>query len=69
VPSSELEEVVKEIRALREKVERVEEIVEERLIGLEEPMEDEVKAIESHLEAKKRGDLQLIPLEDVSEKA
>jgi len=69
VPSSELEEVVKEIRALREKVERVEEIVEERLIGLEEPMEDEVKAIESRLEAKKRGDLQLIPLEDVSEKA
>ncbi|MBL7118685.1 hypothetical protein ISS96_01545 [Candidatus Bathyarchaeota archaeon] len=69
MPSSELEEVVKEIRALREKVERVEEIVEERLIGLEEPMEDEVKAIESYLEAKKRGDLQLIPLEDVSEKA
>jgi len=68
VPSSELEEVVKEIRALREKVDRVEEIVEERLIGLEEPMEDEAKAIESYLEAKKRGDLQLIPLEDVGEK-
>jgi len=69
VPSSELEEVVKEIRALREKVERVEEIVEERLIGLEEPTEDEAKAIDSYLEAKKKGDLQLTPLEDVSEKA
>ncbi len=60
---------MKEIRALREKVERVEEIVEERLIGLEEPMEDETRAIESYLEAKKRRDLQLTPLEDVSEKA
>jgi len=69
VPSSELEEVVREIRALREKVERVEEIVEERLIGLEEPMGDEDEAIKSYLEAKKRGNLQLIPLEDVSEKA
>ena len=69
MPSSELEEVVKEIKALREKVERVEEIVEERLIGLEEPMEDESRAIESYLEAKRRGDLQLIPLEDVGEKA
>lgn len=66
--SSVLEEVLKEIKALREKVERVEEIVEGRLLGLEEPLGDEVKAIKSYLEAKKRGDIKLIPLEDVSEK-
>jgi len=69
VPSSELEEVVREVRALREKVERMEEILEDRLIGLEEPMDDEAKAIKSYLKTKKKGDLQLTPLEDVSEKA
>jgi len=69
VPSSELEEVVREVRALREKVERMEEILEDRLIGLEEPMDDEAKDIKSYLKAKKKGDLQLTPLEDVSEKA
>ena len=69
MPSIELEEVVTEIRALREKVERVEEIVEERLIGVEAPTEDEKKAVKSYLEAKKKGDIQLVPLEDVYKKA
>ena len=57
-----------EIRALREKVERVEEILEDRLIGLEEPMDDESKSIKSYLKEKKKGNLQLIPLEDAREK-
>lgn len=67
--SSAQEEVLKEIKALREKIERVEEIVEERLIGLEEPLGDEAKAIEGYLKAKKRRDIKLIPLEDVGGKA
>jgi len=62
---SALKEVLKEVRLVREKVERLEELVEERLIGLEEPSEDEVKAIKEYLTAKKRGSVELIPIVDV----
>ena len=34
-----LKEVLKEVRLVREKVERLEELVEERLVGLDEPLE------------------------------
>ena len=67
--SSTLEEAVKEIKAIREKVERIEEIVEERLLGIEKPMKDEAEAIKGYLEAKKRGDIQLTPLENLGKKA
>lgn len=63
--SSVLDEVLREVKAIREKVDRVEEIVEERLIGVEEPSEDETKAIKSYLKAKDKGKIQLVPLEDV----
>ena len=63
--SSVLEEVLREVRAIREKVERVEEIVEERLIGVEEPSGDEEKAIREYLKAKAKGGLRLVPLEDI----
>ena len=55
----------KEVRLVREKVERLEELVEERLIGLEEPLGDEVKAIEEYVKAKEKGSVELIPVEDV----
>jgi hypothetical protein len=38
-----LDEVLREVKAIREKTERVEEIIEERLIGVEEPSADEKK--------------------------
>ena len=63
--SSVLDEVLREVKAIREKVEKVEDIVEERLIGVEEPSEDEVKAIKGYLKTKEKGRLQLVPLEDV----
>jgi len=53
------------VRLVREKVERLEELVEERLIGLEEPLEDEVKAVDEYMRAKERGSVEVIPLEDV----
>ncbi|MEM0008158.1 MAG: hypothetical protein QXR89_07860 [Candidatus Bathyarchaeia archaeon] len=59
-----LEEVLKEVRLVREKVERLEEIVEERLIGVEEPSEDEVKAVKAYMKAKEKGRVELLPLED-----
>ncbi len=63
-----LEEVLKEVRLVREKVERLEEIVEERLIGVEEPSEDEVKAVKAYMKAKEKGKVELLPLEDFKKK-
>ena len=62
--SGTLKEVLNEVRLVREKVERLEELVEERLIGLEEPSEDEVKAVKEYLKAKEKGSVELIPVED-----
>jgi hypothetical protein len=63
-----LEEVLKEVRLVREKVERLEEIVEERLIGVEEPLGDEVKAINAYMKAKEKRRVEFVPLEDFEKK-
>ena len=60
-----LDEIYREIKLVRERMERLEELVEERLIGSEEPTADEVKAIEEYQESKRKGDLKLIPLSEV----
>jgi len=62
---SDLKEVLKEVRLVRQKVERLEALVEERLVGLEEPSKDEVRAIKEYVKAKEKGRVELIPLEDV----
>lgn len=63
--SSVLDDVLREVKAIREKIEKVVEIVEERLIGVEEPSVDEKKAIGDYLKIKEKGEVQLVPLEDV----
>ncbi len=60
-----LEEVLKEVRLVREKVERLE---EERLIGVEEPLGDEVKAINAYMKAKEKRRAEFVPLEDFEKK-
>jgi hypothetical protein len=62
---STLEEVLKEVRLIRSKVERLEDLVEERLIGSDEPLEDEAEAMREYLEAKEKGDVEYIPLEKI----
>ncbi|MEM3661106.1 MAG: hypothetical protein QXU11_12080 [Thermoproteota archaeon] len=62
---STLEEVLKEVRLIRSKVERLEDLVEERLIGSDEPLKDEAEAIRDYLEAKEKGDVEYIPLEEI----
>jgi len=39
--------------------------VEERLIGSDEPLEDEAEAMREYLEAKEKGDVEYIPLEKI----
>jgi hypothetical protein len=43
--NSDLKEVLKEVKLVRKKIERLEKLVEERLVGCEAPQEDEVEAI------------------------
>ncbi|MEB3780827.1 MAG: hypothetical protein GSR85_11475 [Desulfurococcales archaeon] len=55
----------KELRELRSILERIEALLEERLIGIEEPLSDEVEAIREYEDDKKRGKVELVDLEDV----
>jgi len=56
---------LEEIRALRATVERIEALLEERLIGIEEPLPDEIKAIEEYESDKREGKVELVKLEDI----
>jgi len=50
---------------LRERVERLETLLEERLIGVEEPEPDEIEAIREYMDAKRKGKVSLTKLEDL----
>ena len=62
---SALKEVLEEVKVVREKVDRLEELVEERLLGVEEPLKDEVEAIDEYTGAKEKGSVKLIRIEDL----
>jgi hypothetical protein len=61
-----LEEVLKEVRVVRRKIERLENLVEERLVGSVPPSEDEVKAIAEYEVAKKKKTVELVPLRNAA---
>ena len=56
--------LLEEVRVLREMLERIEALLEERLVGVEEPLPDEVEAIEEY-RAEKKGGVELVKLEGV----
>jgi len=60
--SNDLKEVLREVKLVRKKMERLEELVEERLVGSEQPLDDEVEAIKEYTEAKKKKKIELLPL-------
>jgi DNA-directed RNA polymerase sigma subunit (sigma70/sigma32) len=60
-----LEEVLREAGLTRSKVERMEDLLEERLIGYDEPLEDEAEAMGECLEAKEKGDAEYTPLKKI----
>ena len=66
--TAKLEELLKEIREVNERLKRIEMILEERLIGIDEPLPDELEEIKKYEEEKKSGKLELIPLEEIVEK-
>jgi hypothetical protein len=59
------EQLYREIRELRIILERIEALLEERLIGIEEPLPDEAEAIREYENEKRKGKVELVDLEDV----
>ena len=66
MPESALEkQLLNEIRELKDMVKHLENLLVERLIGVEEPLPDEVEAIRDYESEKERGKVELVKLEDV----
>lgn len=57
-----MKDIVKEIRALGGKIDKIEKIVEERLVGQVKPDNYEKKAITDFEKKKKTGKLEFVPL-------
>ena len=64
---SELKEIRSLLLKLNKKVDGLNSLVEERLIGLEEPTEEDAKAIEEYEAKKKNGKLCLVPLKELTQ--
>jgi len=54
-----------EIRELRAILEHIEALLEERLLGIDEPLPDEVEAIKEYESNKERGEVELISIDDI----
>ncbi|MBI2937311.1 MAG: hypothetical protein HYY22_03810 [Thaumarchaeota archaeon] len=61
---ADLEALLKEVRDIRSSVEKLESIIEQRLLGEEEPLDDEKLAIKEYEEDKAKNRLELVSLED-----
>jgi hypothetical protein len=62
----ELKEIRSLLLKLSKKVDGLNDLVEERLIGYEEPTQEDVAAIKEYKTAKKTGKLTLVPLSDLT---
>jgi hypothetical protein len=62
----ELKEIKSLLLKLNKKVDGLNDLVEERLIGYEEPTQEDVAAIKDYETAKKNGRLTLVPLSDLT---
>lgn len=63
---TELKEIRSLLLKLNEKVEGLNVLIEERLIGCEKPTEEDAKAIKEYEAAKKNGKLKLVPLKELT---
>ena len=58
-------QILKEIRVLRKEVERLEGLIEGRLLPMSKPLPDEVDAIKRHVRDKRTGRLEFERLEEL----
>lgn len=61
----ELKEIRSLLQKLNKKVDGLNDLVEERLIGYEEPTKEDVAAIKEYEATKKNGKLTLVPLSEM----
>ena len=54
-----------EVCELRAILEHIEALLEERLLGIDEPLPDEVEAIKEYESNKEKGKVELISLDDI----
>jgi len=64
MPSSK-DQILREVRVLRREVERLEGLIEERLLSTSKPLPDEVDAIEGYIRDKKTGRAKFERLENL----
>jgi len=62
----ELKEIRSLLLKLSKKVDGLNDLMEERLIGYEEPTQEDVAAIKEYETSKKNGKLKLVPLSDLA---
>ncbi len=62
----ELKEIKSLLQKLNRKVDGLNDLVEERLIGYEEPTKEDVEAIKEYESMKKAGKLTLVPLSELA---
>jgi hypothetical protein len=58
--------LLNELSAIKSEIKKVSMIIESRLVGLERPTLEEVKAIKEFEKQKKKGKLKLIPLSKIA---
>jgi len=58
-------EILAELQKLRERMDRIEQLLEERRFEAAEPYPDEIEALREYEEEKSKGTLKLVKLEDV----
>jgi len=58
-------QILREIRVLRKEVERLEGLIEERLLPMSKPLPDEVHAIKRYVRDKRTGRLEFERLEEL----
>jgi hypothetical protein len=63
---AELKEIRSLLLKLNKKVDGLNELVEKRLIGYEEPTKEDVEAIKEYETSKKNGELTLVPLSELT---
>jgi len=61
---AEISDLLKEMRSLRATVDKVENIVEKRLIGVDDPLKDELEAINLHNKLKHTGKAEYVSLKE-----
>jgi len=61
--------LLEEIQAVRATIERIEALLEERLIGVEEALPDEIEAFKEYMSDKEKGRVELVSLERAIEES